>query len=183
MQTSLTKKITTLLAIVFIVALCAVVYWNMYLWESARAVQSKRESLVMENASVTFLRNTEKQIEDIKRVATALDARLIDKEKIVDFIKTCEMVAKVAGVQLKIESVDLKDGGFSESSGLVYNSLNMSLHASGTWQQVNLFLQTFEKIPHHVGVHFMRLYQVGSNDDENTVVSWVADMVITGVTN
>ncbi len=183
MKTSLTKKITTLFGILFVAALCAVVYWNMHIWESARAVQIKRASLVTENASVTFLRDTEKQVEDIKRVAAAFDSYLIDKEKIVDFIKTCEMIAKNAGVQITIESVDLKEGGFSGSDGLLYRSLNMSLQVSGTWDQVNLFLQKFEKIPHHIGVNFMRLYQIGSNDDENTTVSWIADMSITGITN
>ena len=95
MKTSLTKKITILLGILFVAALCAVVYWNMHIWESARAVQIKRASLVTENASVTFLRDTEKQVEDIKRVAAAFDSYLIDKEKIVDFIKEIGLYHKV----------------------------------------------------------------------------------------
>ena len=178
-KTTTTINISIALTVIFVIAAGALIYWNKQIWDFAVYVKEQRQLLRNEIEGVKFLSNIEEEIKQTKEYGEYFDKMYIDKDKMVNFIQEIEAVGKYSGASLQIQNVTPVGGGIEEKASLTYNFVNLTMTATGSWEQVNKFLKLIENIPSHVSINVVNMT---SAQTEKSVV-WSLSMTITGVTN
>lgn len=141
MRSSKTKQLFIFYAFLAVIGLAGYVFFFLYVERAgARTAAAAAEIVNLEQQKEQYSQYNSaiKNIQDNKAI---LDRRLVDKDKLVNFLEAIEGLKDTTGALVSVQSI--KEG----ESKTVIKNLRLDISVEGTWEQVYRFFTLLENMP------------------------------------
>lgn len=133
-----------------------------------------------------------KLVDDTAEARETLDEFFVQPNEAARFITTIEGLAKETGVQLEIGNVSIQSsqsggateddtsGDATEKTDNMFENLELTLQANGSWQQTIHFVRMLELLPKQTKINSVSIEQSRETTDQGSVSSsWTVVTTIT----
>lgn len=150
-------KNNTLIKLIFSITLTVIlIVSNIYVIslinnDLEEIAESKKEIIVEQNKKNTFS-NVNQKIRQLEVVENRIDEVLISEDEVVGFIGFLENLAEESGISVSVGRVDFSDGEDDNKLGV----LSMSLSFSGSWEEVNSYINRIEDLTYVKKINSIR---------------------------
>jgi Tfp pilus assembly protein PilO len=178
MNANNTKSKIIILGIIFLAILIFDILWFVDIKKSAMEVVELKKFVNQETSQKNNISSIKKDTETLRYAKAEIDSILIQRDSVVPMIEILENIAQITNTELEISNIDIsvvKDDDERE----LYGELKISLGVTGSWDEVNKYLDFIENIPHKMLVNSVRLVEVENNE----TVEWNMNLLITGITH
>lgn len=150
-------KNNTLIKLIFSITLTAIlIVSNIYVIslinnDLEEIAENKKEIIVEQNKKNDFS-NVSQKIRQLEVIENRIDEVLIDEDEVVGFIGFLEKIAEESGISVSVGRVDFSDGEDENKLGV----LSMSLSFSGSWEEVNSYINRIEDLTYVKKINSIR---------------------------
>lgn len=144
MHTSKTKQLFIFYTLIALIALAGYAYFFLYVEQAGARTEAaavEAATLAQQNDQFSNLNAVVRNIQDSK---AALDNRLIDSSKIVNFLEAVEGLKDTTGAAVSVQSIK------EDNSKTVVKNLHLDISIEGTWEQVYRFFTLLENMPFNI---------------------------------
>jgi Tfp pilus assembly protein PilO len=115
-------------------------------------IAKTKKDIIAEQNKKNIFSDVEEKIQQLEIIESRINDVLISEREVDNFISTLEKMAVNSGVEVTIGKVDFKE---LEEDKL--GTLSMNLSFSGSWESVNSYVESIEKLQYLKKINAIRL--------------------------
>lgn len=174
MISSKTKKILIIVSIIAISVLLFDIFFIFSIYKKRDSVAKPREDFLTEMTKESQLVLIKKIIEETSAERTNLNLCFVNNDEVVDFIKSVELISKLAGVSIEMKSVGTENSEVIR--GVNVETLVVEVVIEGSWDGTFKFLSLIENIPYNTTIDRVSINK--SAEETNKDGSWKSGFTI-----
>lgn len=151
----------TLIVVILLLVVAHYVFFHFIRSESREVSTLEREVVSLQTQVQEF---SKYEPEDLKLLATSVNAKIIPRGDFVDFLETIETSGRALGISVNVESVDVvarSEDNPDDDKQIMY----VRLETHGGWSPTMRFVHYLEHLPYKISVTDVRLTKDGPQNE------------------
>lgn len=179
MNTKITKteKVNYVLALLLGISLVSLLLFFNYISLQAKSLINKRVEYRQGMLKSRPLKQVEEDLGLVQNSSKVLKELYVDSNNVVDFISYIEDLARKASTTIEIKTITTGEVKIDEEVFNDLQNLSISIELSGSWKNVNKYIEIVENLPYHINIEELRLEKKSKDSDSIYGVSLKIEVV------